>query len=217
MKIGVLGTGMVGEAIASKLAAVGHDVKMGSRSATNAKAGAWVKKAGGTASAGTFADAAGFGEVVFNCTRGDASLEALALAGNDNLHGKVLIDVSNALDFSKGMPPTLFVSNDDSLGERIQRALPETKVVKTLNTVNAQVMVDPARLGGGSTVLVSGNDKDAKNVVSGLLRESFGWRTVVDLGDITTARGAEAYVLLWLRLWGALGTADFNFQIVKAT
>jgi len=207
---------MVGEAIASKLVAKGHDVKMGSRTAGNEKATAWAKAAGARASEGTFADAAAFGEIVFNCTRGDVTLAVLEAAGAANLRGKVLVDVANPLDFSKGMPPTLSVFGSDSLGEQVQKAFPEAKVVKTLNTINANVMVDPARLGADSDVFVSGNDKEAKAKVSRLLREEFGWKGVVDLGDITTARGTEAYLLLWLRLWGAVGTPDFNVKVVSA-
>ncbi|MBL9022321.1 MAG: NAD(P)-binding domain-containing protein [Myxococcales bacterium] len=216
MKIGVLGTGMVGETIATKLVALGHDVKMGARDAGNDKAKAWAEKAGQKASNGTFADAAAFGEIVFNCTAGTGSLEALKSAGEDNLRGKVLIDVANPLDFSKGMPPTLFTDSNDSLGERIQRAFPETKVVKTLNTVNCHVMVDPARVAGGDhDMFVSGNDAGAKGKVTEILRGWFGWKNVVDLGDITTARGTESYLMLWIRLWGALKTADFNLKLVK--
>jgi 8-hydroxy-5-deazaflavin:NADPH oxidoreductase len=215
MKIGILGTGMVGQTIASKLTALGHDVRLGSRTAGNEKAKEWVKQAGAHASEGTFADAAAFGELVFNCTNGSASLDALKAAGAANLRGKVLVDVANPLDFSKGMPPTLFVSNDDSLGERIQRALPETKVVKTLNTINCQLMVQPGKLAEESDVFVCGNDAQAKGRVSEILRGWFGWKRVVDLGDITNARGTEAYLLLWIRLYGALGTADFNLKIVR--
>ncbi|MFE8598469.1 NADPH-dependent F420 reductase [Archangium violaceum] len=215
MKIAVLGTGMVGETIGSKLVALGHEVKMGSRSANNEKAAAWVKKAGAKASQGTFADAAAFGELLFNCTSGSGSLEALNTAGKENLEGKILLDLSNPLEFSKGMPPTLFVSNTDSLGEQIQRAFPELKVVKTLNTINANVMVDPSRIPGEHAVFVSGNDAEAKSQVKRLLTEWFGWKQVIDLGDITTARGTESYLPLWLRLWGAMGTPDFNIQIVK--
>ncbi|OJT20004.1 NADP oxidoreductase [Archangium sp. Cb G35] len=215
MKIAVLGTGMVGETIGSKLVALGHEVKMGSRSANNEKAAAWVKKAGAKASQGTFADAAAFGELLFNCTSGSGSLEALNAAGKENLEGKILLDLSNPLEFSKGMPPTLFVSNTDSLGEQIQRAFPELKVVKTLNTISANVMVDPARIPGEHAVFVSGNDAEAKGQVKRLLTEWFGWKQVIDLGDITTARGTESYLPLWLRLWGAMGTPDFNIQIVK--
>ncbi|HEX8825775.1 MAG TPA: NAD(P)-binding domain-containing protein [Archangium sp.] len=215
MKISVLGTGMVGETIASKLVELGHEVKMGSRSANNEKATAWVKKAGARASQGTFADSAAFGEILFNCTLGSGSIEALEAAGKQNLKGKILLDLSNPLDFSKGMPPTLFVSNSDSLGEQIQRAFPELKVVKTLNTVSANVMVDPARIPGEHSVFVSGNDAEAKNRVKQLLTEWFGWKQIIDMGDITTSRGTEAYLLLWIRLWGALGTPDFNVHLVK--
>ena len=215
MKIAVLGTGVVGETIASKLVALGHEVKMGSRSANNEKAAAWVKKAGAKASQGTFADAAAFGELLFNCTLGTGSIPALEAAGKENLKGKILLDLSNPLDFSKGMPPTLFVSNDDSLGERIQRAFPELKVVKTLNTISAPVMVDPSRIPGEHTVFVSGNDAEAKAQVKRLLTEWLGWKQVIDLGDITTSRGTESYLPLWLRLWGVMGTPDFNIQVVK--
>lgn len=215
MKIGVLGTGMVGGTIASKLVALGHEVKMGSRTAANEKAVAWAKEAGARASTGTYEDAAAFGELLFNCTSGGGSIAALEAAGAANLRGKILLDVSNPLDFGKGMPPTLFVSNDDSLGERIQRAFPELKVVKTLNTVNCEIMVDPARLGADTDVFVSGNDKEAKARVSEILRGWFGWKSVIDLGDITTARGTEAYLPLWIRLWGALGTPHFNVRVVR--
>ncbi len=215
MKIGVLGTGMVGQTIAGRLVALGHEVRLGAREATNEKAVAWAKKAGSKASAGTFADAAAFGELLFNCTLGAASIDALRAAGEANLAGKVLVDVSNPLDFSKGMPPTLFVSNDDSLGERIQREFPKARVVKALNTMNCEIMVDPARVAGGDhDTFVSGNDADAKGHVRELLG-SFGWKKVHDLGDITTARGTESFLPLWIRLWGSLGTADFNIKIAR--
>ncbi len=216
MKIGVLGTGMVGQAIAGKLVALGHEVTMGSRTADNPKASEWSGAAGERASNGTYADAAAFGELVFNCTAGAGSLEALAAAGADNLRGKILVDVANPLDFSKGMPPSLFVSGDDSLGEQIQRAYPDTHVVKTLNTINCQLMVNPGKVPGDHVVFVSGNDAGAKSRVTSLLTEGFGWKQVLDLGDISTARGTEAYLLLWLRLWGAIGNADFNITIAKA-
>jgi predicted dinucleotide-binding enzyme len=215
MQIGVLGTGMVGQTIGHKLVTLGHDVKMGSRSAGSEKAQEWVKKSGPRASQGTFADAASFGELLFNCTSGAAALEALGAAGADNMRGKILLDVTNPLDFSKGAPPTLLVANTDSLGERIQRAFPETKVVKTLNTVNCQVMVDPARVPGEHEVFVSGNDGAAKAKVDEILRKWFGWKSVVDLGDITSARAAEAYLLLWVRLYGVTKTADFNIRIIR--
>lgn len=216
MKLGVLGTGMVGNAIASKLATLGHEVKMGAREAANEKAAAWAKGAGARASHGTFADAAAFGELVFNCTAGAVSLAALQAAGAQNLAGKILVDVSNPLDFSKGMPPTLTVCNTDSLGEQIQRAFPETKVVKTLNTLNANLMVNPALVAGGDhDIFVSGNDAAAKGRVVELLKGGFGWKSVIDLGDITTARGAEMAVIFWVSLMGAQKTPMFNYKIVR--
>lgn len=216
MKIGVFGTGVVGKAIASKLAGLGHEVKMGSRSATNENAAEWAAGAGAKASQGTFAEAAAFGEILFNCTKGDATLEVLALAGAANMKGKILVDISNPLDFSKGMPPTLFICNDDSLGETVQRAYPDVRVVKTLNTMNCGLMVDPSLVKGDHTVFVSGNDAGAKAEVQQLLA-SFGWaeKNMIDLGDISTARGTEQLLPVWIRLWGALGSPNFNFHIAR--
>jgi predicted dinucleotide-binding enzyme len=216
MKIGIFGTGMVGAAIGNKLVSLGHEVKMGSRTANNDKAVAWTKAAGANASQGTFADAAGFGELIFNCTQGAGALDALNAAGAGNLKGKILIDISNPLDFSKGMPPSLFVGNTDSLGERIQAAFPDTLVVKTLNTVTAELMVNPGKIGGGDHhMFISGNDAGAKAQVGEFLKTQFGWKNLVDLGDITTARGTESYLLLWIRLWSSLKSAEFNIKIVQ--
>lgn len=216
MKYAVLGTGMVGKAIAGHLVALGHEVKMGSRSAQHEGAAAWALAAGPLASHGSFEDAASFGELVFNCTRGTASVEAIEAAGPRHLEGKILVDVSNPLDFSQGMPPTLAVSGRDSLGEQIQRAAPGARVVKALNTVNCEVMVDPARLGDAPhDMFISGDDAQAKAEVTRLL-QSWGWSRVVDLGDITAARGTEAWLMLWIRLYGALGTPDFNLRLVVA-
>ncbi len=216
MKYAVLGTGSVGTTIATKLVELGHDVVLGSRTADNEAGNAWAKEAGERASVATFADAAASAQVVFNCTRGDKSLEALRAAGAQNLSGKILIDAANPLDFSQGMPPTLSISGRDSLGEQIQAAFPDTKVVKTLNTMAGEVMVQPSLLPGEHDVFVSGNDAEAKATVSSLLREGFGWRSIIDLGDITTARGVESWLPMWLRLWGAQGTHRFNLKIVKA-
>jgi predicted dinucleotide-binding enzyme len=216
MKIGIFGTGMVGATIGSKLVSLGHEVKMGSRTANNEKAVAWTQAAGAKASQGTFADAAAFGELIFNCTQGVGAMDALKAAGADNLKGKILIDISNPLDFSKGMPPTLFAGNTESLGERLQSAFPDTKVVKTLNTVTAEVMVNPGKVAGGDHhMFISGNDAGAKSTVGEFLKTQFGWKNLVDLGDITTARGTESYLILWLRLWGSLKTGDFNIKIVR--
>ncbi|MBX7083935.1 MAG: NAD(P)-binding domain-containing protein [Nannocystaceae bacterium] len=216
MKIGILGTGMVGNTIGGKLVALGHDVTMGARAATNEKAAAFAQSHGPRARAGSFADAAAFGEIVFVCTAGAGTLEALHAAGAANLAGKVVIDVTNPLDFSKGFPPRLSICNDDSLGEQIQRAFPSARVVKSLNTVTCSVMVDAARLPGEHVMFVAGNDAAAKAEVTALLRDGFGWRTVIDLGDIGQARGTEMYLPLWVRLYGALGTAEFNLAIVRA-
>ena len=215
-KIAVLGTGMVGQTIASKLVALGHDVKMGSRDAKNEKAAEWAKKAGAKASHGTFADAAAFGEMLFNCTSGHGAVDAMRAAGAQNLDGKLVIDISNPLDFSKGMPPFLFTGSTDSLGEQIQREFPKALVVKTLNTVNCEIMVNPAKVAGGDHfVFMSGNDAGAKGRAAEILKGWFGWKNVLDLGDITTARGTEGYLPLWVRIYGALGTGDFNIKIVR--
>ncbi len=216
MKHAVLGTGTVGQTIATKLVSRGHEVRMGARDAANEKAAAWAKGAGAKASHGTFSDAAAFGEVIWNCTKGEGSLEALRAAGAANLRGKPLLDLSNPLDFSKGFPPTLSVCNHDSLAEQIQRAFPEAKVVKTLNTLTAALMVDPRKLGGGDhDVFVSANDAGAKQVATAILEEDFGWQRILDLGDLTSARGTEAWLLLWTRLYGALGHANHNLKIVR--
>lgn len=216
MNIAILGTGMVGSAIGGKLLQLGHKVKMGSRAANNEKAAAWVKAGGADASQGTFADAAAFGEILFNCTSGGGALEALKAAGADNLKGKLLIDVSNPLDFSKGMPPSLSVCNTDSLAERIQKAFPEAKVVKSLNTTNAMLMVNPAQLAGGDhTMFLCGNDAEAKAKTTDILKNWFGWKDILDLGDLTAARGQEMILPIWLRLYGSLKTPNFNFKIVR--
>src|SRR5215211_4304799 len=202
MRIGVLGTGMVGRTLAGKLREPGHDVVVGSREAGD--------------DARPFEEAAAHGEPILNATNGAHALDALAQAGEENLRGKVLVDVTNPLDFSRGRPPTLSVCNDDSLAEQIQRANPEVRVVKTLNTVNANVMVEPSLVPGEHNLFVSGDDADAKAEVVDLL-ESFGWQRdlILDLGDITTARGPEMYLPLWLRLFGAVGAPNFNIHVVR--
>lgn len=226
MKIGIFGTGMVGQAIAARLVGLGHEVMIGTRNVAETLArtapdpmgnppfSAWYQH-NAQVKLGTFAAAAAHGELVFNCTSGGASLEALQLAGEANLNGKVLVDIANPLDFSQGMPPTLSVVNTDSLGEQLQAALPQVKVVKTLNTMNAYLMVNPGQLAGGDhTVFVSGDDLAAKATVIELLT-SFGWQDIIDLGDISTARGTEMLLPIWLRLLGALQKPMFNFKIVR--
>lgn len=226
MNIGVLGTGMVAKAIAGKLSALGHSVKMGTRDVKATLARSQNDMTGGPpvrtwleahpqVTLGTFADAATHGQLVVNALSGQGALEGLALAGEAALAGKVLVDVSNPLDFSKGMPPSLTVSNTDSLGEQIQRKFPKARVVKTLNTTNAFLMVDPSQVAGGDhTMFVAGNDAPAKADVTGILK-AFGWKDIIDLGDITMARGTEMWLPLWLRLYGALQTPMFNLKIVR--
>lgn len=213
MNIGVLGTGIMGQTLGSRLVQLGHDVMMGARDAANPKAIAWAKKEGHHASFGNFANAASFGEILFNCTLGSASLEALQQAGAQNLAGKVLIDTATPLDYSTKLW-TLTVCNTDSLGEQIQRTFPTARVVKTLNTMNANVMVDPRKLSERTDVFVSGNDTEAKAVVISILRDWFGWQSVIDLGGIETARSVEMYVLLWQNLRNWCSTHRFNIKVV---
>jgi 8-hydroxy-5-deazaflavin:NADPH oxidoreductase len=214
MKFAVLGTGIVGRTVSGKLVEVGHQVMMGSRRADHPDAVAWAEAAGDRAQVGTFSDAAAFGEIVVNATNGAGSLDALDSAGSANLRGKILIDISNPLDFSHGFPPTLTIANNDSMAERIQAAHPDAMVVKTLNTVSAPVMVQPALVPGHHNVFVSGNDDDARVKVGHLL-VSFGWpeEDIIQLGDLTTARGVEMYLPLWLRLFGVVGSPHFNIHL----
>jgi predicted dinucleotide-binding enzyme len=217
MKIAVLGTGMVGEAIGSKLASLGHQVMMGSRKAGNETAVNWAKSTGNNASQGSFSDAAKFGELVFNCTKGEYAIEVVKQAGAANLKGKIVVDISNPLDFSKGMPPTLSICNDNSLAEEIQKAIPEAHVVKTLNTLSAPIMVNPGIVNGGNHhIFVSGNDAQSKGKVREILQD-FGWKNdhIIDLGDISTARGTEQLLPIWIRIMGVLNTPMFQFQIVR--
>jgi 8-hydroxy-5-deazaflavin:NADPH oxidoreductase len=215
MNIGILGTGVVGNTVGARLIDLGHSVMMGSRSAMNEKAAEFVQRCGSRAAHGTFAEASDFGEIIFNCTKGEASPEVIRLAGAENLHNKILIDVSNPLDFSNGFPPSLSVCNTDSLGETLQRALPDTYVVKTLNTMNCMLMVNPAMLKGDHAVFVCGNDEGAKGKVTEILKTWFGWREIIDLGDITNSRGTEMMLPIWIRLYGKFQHANFNFHITK--
>lgn len=179
----------------------------------NAPFATWAAANPGVTLAG-YAEAAVGAELIINATNGNGSLDALAQVGAENLDGKVILDIANPLDFSQGMPPTLFVKDTDSLGEQIQRAFPTARVVKSLNTLNADLMARPDTLPEASTVFVSGNDADAKHMVTELLKD-FGHQDVIELGDISTARGTEMLLPVWLRLWGALGTPEFNFKIVR--
>jgi predicted dinucleotide-binding enzyme len=228
MKIAVLGTGAVGRTISEKLASLGHDVTIGTRDVDSLMARTegpmggrlppfsdWVASNEGV-SVATFADAAAGSEMVFNATSGEVSLQVLDSAGTSNLAGKILVDISNPLDFSQGFPPSLSVCNTDSMAERIQAAFPDARVVKTLNTTNAAVMVEPGAVAGGDhTMFVAGNDETARTEVATILRDWFGWSDVLDLGDITGARGMEMILPLWLRLMGTVGGPNFNFKIAR--
>lgn len=226
MDVAVLGTGMVGRVIAAKFAELGHTVSIGTRDVDalmkrteadgrgNKPFVEWAAENPSVTPA-SFADAAAKAEIIINATSGGASLDALRAAGESNLEGKVVIDLANPLDTSQGMPPSLSVCNTDSLGEQIQRAFPGARVVKTLNTVNALLMVDPQQLAGGDhTIFMSGNDQGAKDQVREILA-SFGWKDIADLGDITTARGPEMYLPLWLRMWSLAGSPMFQIKLVR--
>ncbi len=213
MKIGILGTGMVGETLGTKFTQLGHEVRMGSRTANNENATKWVKATGSKASQGTFEGAANFGEMAFICLKGTVFLDVAKTLKPATLAGKILVDVSNPLDFSHGMPPSLSICNANSLGEEVQKAVPAARVVKTLNIVNCEVMVDPAK-GGNPSMLLCGNDAEAKNKVTGLLKD-MGWRDIIDLGDITKSRGTEMLLPLWLNLFGLFGNPNFGFKVVR--
>lgn len=230
MKIAVIGTGTVGQTFASKLISLGHEVMMGTRNVADKLAAKEKDMYGNppfsewhtankSVQLGTFAEAAAFGEIILNVTQGGNSIHALKLAEAKNLNGKVLIDIANPLDFSKGMPPVLLpeLSNTNSLGEEIQKTFPDAKVVKTLNTMWAGLMVNPNLIGGGDhTAFICGNDAGAKTNVKSLLNE-FGWKNenILDIGDITSARGTEAVLPVWLRIWSATQNGAFNFKVVS--
>jgi 8-hydroxy-5-deazaflavin:NADPH oxidoreductase len=212
MRIAVLGTGSVGTTLAPAFARLGHEVTFGTRDpdATRAREG-WFSEIPLKA----YADCADDADLVVNATNGAGSLSALGMAGSDVLAGRVLLDVANPLDFSQGFPPTLSVKDTDSLAEEIQRAFPQSRVVKALNIVTAQVMVDPARVGDGSTTMfLAGDDADARSTVRDLL-VALGWRDIVEFEELSAARGMEMWLPLWVRLMGRLGTADFNLKIVR--
>ncbi|MDF2747690.1 MAG: oxidoreductase [Propionibacteriaceae bacterium] len=213
MRMAVIGTGMVGRTLGEGLAKAGHDIVVGTRDPARTRArDEWGATSLSLASYGQIGVGA---DLFINATSGDASLEALQAVGDDALAGKVLIDVANALDRSSGFPPTLFVCNTDSLAEQLQRAFPRTKVVKAFNTMTAAVMVNPGAVGrGDTTVFVAGNDADARATVAAVATD-LGWTDVMDLGDLTAARGLEMWVSLWLRLLMALGGPMFNIKVVR--
>ncbi len=209
MKIGILGTGDVGRALGNGFIGLGDTVMMGSRDANNDKAVAWAKAAGSRASHGTFADAATFGEVIVLATLWTGTENALQLAGADKMRGKVVIDTTNPLDFSRGMPPRLAIGHTDSAGEQVQRWLPGARVVKCFNIVGNAHMVHPSFPGGPPDMFICGNDDEAKRVVTTICR-SFGW-PVMDLGGIEDARDLEPICILWVKY--GLKTGGWNHAI----
>ncbi len=230
MKIAVLGTGSVGQALASKLVSIGHEVMVGTRDVQEKMAATakdsygnppfseWIVENKGV-KLGTFQEAAAFGEILMNATQGGQSVNALKQAGEKNIDGKILVDIANPLDFTHGMPPVLVpaLSNTHSLGEEIQKTFPQAKVVKTLNTMWCGLMVNPKMVQNGDhTNFICGNNAEAKSKVIDLL-EQFGWKkkNILDLGDITAARGSEAVLPIWLRIWGATQNGAFNLKVVS--
>lgn len=208
----MLGTGMAGRTLATAFAALGHDVVVGTRHpGTTSARDDWTLELPLRA----YPDVAEGADLVVNATNGRASLAVLAAVGAAALDGRVLLDVANPLDASAGFPPTLAVKDTDSLAEQIQRAFPGARVVKSLNTVNCNVMVDPTRVGdGGTTMFVAGDDAGARGAVVPLL-QAFGWRDVIEFEELSAARGMEMWLPLWIRLMGRLGTADFNIRVVR--
>jgi hypothetical protein len=226
-KIGILGTGMVGQTIAAKLDDLGYEVMIGTRDVAKTLAHRDRSPMGGppfsewhrhhqSIKLGTFGEAANFGELNFLCTNGGATLDVVELANPESFQGKTVIDISNPLDFSKGMPPSLLpqFTNTNSLGEQVQKAMPQAHVVKSLNIVNCEVMVNARKTGGDPTMFVAGNQATAKENTMEILRQ-FGWTDIIDLGDISGARGMEMLLPIWLRTWGATGSGYFGFKIVR--
>jgi predicted dinucleotide-binding enzyme len=216
MKIGMLGTGMVGETLGTKFVQLGHQVKMGSRSANNESAAKRAAKNGANASTGTFADAADFGEMNFLCLKGDVELDVVRSVGANPFGCKIVVDVSNPLDFSHGMPPSLSICNTNSLGEEVQKALPSAKVIKTLNTVNCEIMIEPGKAGEQPSMMICGNDAEAKTKVTAILK-TLGWIDIIDLGDIKKSRATEMLLPAWLSLMQTFGNPYFGFKVVRAS
>ena len=215
MKIGILGSGPVGRSLGTGFGLKGHDVKLGSRTPQKQEVQDWLKNTKGKVSAGTFSEAAKHGEVLVLCTLGEATEDAIKLAETRNFDEKLVIDATNPLDFSKGMPPGLFVGTTDSLGERVQRMLPSAKVVKCFNIVNNQTMVNPRMKEGLPDMVICGNDEGAKQEVAGLLKE-LGWGKPIDIGGIDGARWLEAYTALWVRLAMKAGNWNIAAKFLKS-
>ncbi len=212
-QVGVLGSGEVGRRLASGFRSRGHDVMVGSRDPGKSELRDWLAGDGVGIELGTFAQAAAFGELIVVAVLGDGAEQAIAEAGPEHFTGKVVIDAMNPLDFSAGFPPKLSISGEDSLGERVQRTLPEAKVVKAFNTIGNAYFVDPAFSDGRPTMLIAGNDEDAKRTVGDVLAD-FGWPDPVDLGGIEGSRELEAICIAWVKIGGARGAWDHGFKLL---
>jgi 8-hydroxy-5-deazaflavin:NADPH oxidoreductase len=209
MKIAILGTGAVGPALGKAFRAAGHQVTIGTRDPEQTKQR--EEWAGIDLPLAAYQDLDA--DVIINATNGSGSLPALQAVG-EALNGKVVIDASNPLDFSQGFPPSLFVSNTDSLAEQLQREFPEARVVKMFNTITNQVMINPQGLGADSTIFVAGNDESARQAAAALAAD-LGWTDVFDLGDLTAARGLEMFIPLWVRIFAQLGRPEFNIKLIR--
>lgn len=214
MRIGILGSGIVGRSLGKGFASNGHDVRLGTRTPEKQEVQEWLKTTKGKVSAGTFSETATYGQIIVLCSLGEATEAVIKVAGMKNFDGKLVIDATNPLDFSKGMPPGLFVGTTDSLGERVQRMLPNAKVVKCFNIVNNQTMINPRMKEGLPDMIICGNDEAAKREVAGLLKE-FGWGEPIDIGGIDGARWLEAYTALWVRLAIKLGNWGVAAKILR--
>ena len=212
-RVGVLGSGEVGRRLAAGFLSRGHDVMIGSRDPDKPELREWLAADGAGIEAGTFAQTAAHGELLVLAVLGDAAEKAIADAGPDNFSGKVVIDAMNPLDFSAGFPPKLSITGEDSLGERVQRALPDAKVVKAFNTIGNPYFVDPSFTEGQPTMLIAGNDEDAKRTVGDVLAD-FGWPDPVDIGGIEGSRELEAICIAWVKIGGARGAWDHGFKLL---
>ena len=213
MRVGVLGTGEVARRLAGGFRSRGHDVMIGSRDPAKPELREWLSGEGAGVEAGTFAQTAAHGELLVLAVLGNAAEEAIAQAGPENFGGKVVIDAMNPLDFSGGFPPKLSISGEDSLGERVQRALPDARVVKAFNTIGSPYFVDPSFSQGRPTMLIAGNDEDAKRTVTDVLAD-FGWTDTVDIGGIAGSRELEAICIVWVKIGGARGAWDHGFSLL---
>ncbi|MCI4323386.1 MAG: NAD(P)-binding domain-containing protein [Thermoplasmata archaeon] len=213
MKVGIIGSGDVARSLGTGFIGAGHEVKIGTRGESSPALHAWVEAGSGKASAGTFTDAAKFGEIIVLATKGTANPEAIRTAGIDHFHGKVVIDVTNPLVMEPNSPPRLALGHTTSAGEEVQKLLPHSQVVKTLNTIGHVHMVHP-KFSGNPTMFLCGNDAKAKETVTGILR-AFGWKSIVDTGNIEGARELEPMCILWVKSAMNLGSWDLAFGLER--